>query len=69
MEYKEVSILFCDDCMDTMDMEDNNKYAKKMYIRKCIYYGSAITSILFLALLCIWSFVIVMEVNTIPDHE
>jgi hypothetical protein len=69
MEYKEVSILICDDCMDAMDTEDYNIHSKRKYIRKCIYYGSTVASILFLLSLFIWSYIVVMEVESMPDHE
>ena len=71
MEYKEVSILICDDCMDAMD-DTNTEYhnnSRRIYLRKCIYYGSAIASILFLVLLFVWSYIVVMEMESMPDHE
>lgn len=77
MEHKEISILFCDDCMDAMDMDDYNKNSKRIYRRNCVYYGSAVITILFIMGLCMWSYIVVMEMestqnlrsNPNPDHE
>jgi hypothetical protein len=69
MDHGEISILICDDCMDAMDMDDFQANARRVYIRSFIYYGSAVVTMVFMTALCIWSYIVVMEVDSMPDHE
>jgi len=68
MDHGEVSILICDDCMDAMDMDDFQANARRMYTRRFIYYGSAVATMVFMTVLCIWSYMVVMEVEIMPDR-
>jgi hypothetical protein len=69
MEHGELSILICDDCMDAMDMDDFQANARRIYRRQLIYYGSAIITMIFMIALCIWSYIVVMDVVSMPDRE
>jgi hypothetical protein len=69
MEHKEVSIFICDDCMEIMDMDDLNVNSRRIYRRQLVYYMSAIVTILFMTGLCIWSYIVIMEVESMPDRE
>jgi len=68
MDHGEVSILICDDCMDAMDMDDFQANARRVYTRRLIYYGSAVATMVFMTVLCIWSYMVVMEIEVMPDR-
>jgi hypothetical protein len=70
MEQKDISITFCDDCMDLLDV-DNNVQNDSIRVRRrnCIYYCSTVFSIVFLGLLFIWCYVIIAEMDQIDEME
>ena len=68
MDHGEISILICDDCMDAMDIDDFQANARRVYIRSFIYYGSAVVTMVFMTALCIWSYIVIIDVESMPDR-
>ncbi len=68
MEQKDISITFCDDCMEVMDMDGAYEDNIRVRRRECIYYSSTIFTVGFLIGLFIWCYIIISSMDKLEEH-
>jgi hypothetical protein len=62
----EISII--DDCFSMTDVDNTNRHKQK-YIRGLLYHLSASVMIGGIIALSYWTYILVSEIEIIPDHE
>ena len=62
MEYKEIRITICDDCMNWMDM-DMIKESRIIHKRHCLYFFSALVTSVFLGGVLYWSWIVMRDMD------
>ena len=69
MEQKHISITVCDDCMDIMDVGDVYDDTIRVRRRECIYFSSAVLSVIFLGSLFMWCYIIIMDMDKLEEKR
>ena len=68
MEYKEIRITICDDCMNCMDM-DMLEETRIIHKRHCLYFCSALITSVFLGGVLYWSWIVLCEMDELYDYS
>lgn len=66
----QVEITIVDDCFHISDMDDSNKMKTKTkkWRRGVEYYISVSVTIGIAVGFCIWTYIVVLDMDSIPDH-
>lgn len=64
----QVEITIIDDCFHITDMDNKIKMKTKKWRRGSEYYISVCLTMGIAIVFCIWTYVLVLEMDSIPDH-